>query len=107
MPITIFCDSEKALTTIRQPTLHKEIRFLREQIYYKAKGLQSHGHIIVFRWTPSDTGLIRNKKAELAARNRAENGAKKAARWSLLINIKKNLTQVRSTELIKWQETKI
>ena len=35
--ITIFCDSQKALQAIQQPSSHNENRFLREQIYHKAK----------------------------------------------------------------------
>ncbi len=72
MPIMIFCDSQKALTTIRQPSLHKENRFFRGKIYYKARELQSYRHIVVCQWTPGHTGLIVNEKADLAAKNRAE-----------------------------------
>lgn len=49
MLIKIFCDSQKALTTIRQPPSQKENRFLRGQIYHKAKNLKSDGHNVVCR----------------------------------------------------------
>ncbi len=49
----------------------------------------------------------KRKKADLAARKKAEKGGKQAERWSSLAHIKKNLAQVRSTELTKWHETKI
>ena len=78
--ITIFCDSQKALTTIRQPPSQKENRFLRGQIYYKAKKLKTNGHMVVCRWIPGHTGLIGNEKADLAARNKAEKGGKQAER---------------------------
>ncbi len=83
-PITIFCDSQKALKAIRYPFSHNENRFLREQIYDKAKKLQNNEHSIVCRWIPGHTGLVGNEKANLAARSRAEKGGKQAERWSSL-----------------------
>ena len=105
--ITIFCDSQKTLTTIRQPPSQKENRFFRGQIYYKAKKLKTNGHMVVCRWIPGHTGLIGNEKADLAARNKAEKGGKQAERWSSLAYIKKNLAKVRITEITKWHEKKI
>ena len=105
--ITIFCDSQKALTAIRQPPSQKENRFLRGQIYYKAENLVGDGHIVVRRWIPGHAGLTGNEKADLAAKNKAEKGGKQAERWSPLTYIKKNLAQVRSTETTKWHERKI
>ncbi len=102
--ITIFCDSQKALTAIRQPPSQKENRFLRGQIYYKAENLMRDRHIVVCRWIPGHAGLTRNEKADLAAKNKAEKEGKQAERWSSLTYIKKNLAQVRST---KWHERKI
>ena len=105
--ITIFCDTQKALNAIQHFSSHKENRFLRGQIYHKAKKLQSKGHSVVFRWVPGHTGLVGNEKADLAARNKAERGGKQAERWSSLAHIKKNLAQARSTELTRWHEMKI
>ena len=48
-----------------------------------------------------------NKRADLAARNRAEKGGKQAERWSSLAYVKENLAQARSRKLTKWHETKI
>lgn len=67
-PITIFCDSQKALQAIQHPPSHKENRFLREQIYHKAKKLQNIGHPVVCRWTPGHSGLEGNKRADLMAK---------------------------------------
>ena len=106
-PITIFCDSQKALTTIRHPPSHKENRFLRVYIYYKPKKLQSNGHVVACRWVPGHADLVGNEKADLAARNRAEKGGRQAEPWSSLAYIKKNLAQTRSTELTKWHEMKM
>ncbi len=75
-PITIFCDSQKAFTAIRQPLSQKENRFLRGQIYYKAENLMRDGHMIVCRWIPGHAGLTENEKADLAAKNKAEKGGK-------------------------------
>ncbi len=41
--LTIFCESQKALTTIQQPPSQKENLFLRAQIYYKAEKLKTNG----------------------------------------------------------------
>ena len=105
--ITIFSDSQKALTAIRQPPSQKQNRFLQGQIYYKAEILKANRHTLVCRWTPSNAGIIENKKADLAARNIMEKGGRQVERWSLLEHIKKNLAQVRSTEITKWHESKI
>ena len=70
--ITIFCDSQKALTAIRQPFSQKKNRFLRRQIGYRAEKLKTNGHTTVCKWVLSHTGLIGNKKADFAARDKAE-----------------------------------
>ena len=105
--LTIFCDSQKALMTIRQPPSQKENRFLRAQIYCKAEKLKTNGHVVVCRWAPGHTGLIGNEKADLAARNKAEKGGRQAERWSSLAYIKKSLDKVRSTEITRWHEKNI
>ena len=105
--LTIFCDSQKALTTIRLPPLQKENRFLRAQIYYKAEKLKTYGHTVVCRWVPGHTGLIGNEKADLAARNKAEKRGRQAERWSSLAHIRENLAKVRSTEITRWHEKSI
>lgn len=79
-PITIFCDSQKALKAIQHSLSCKESRFLRGLIYCKAKKLQSNGHSIVFQWIPSYSGLIGNEKADLASKNWAERGGKQVER---------------------------
>ena len=105
-PITIFCDSQKALQAIQRPYFHKENRFLRGQIYHRAKILHSTGHPIVCWWIPGHSGLEGNKRADLAAKSRAERGGKQAERWSSLAYIKENLAQARGRELAKWHEVK-
>ena len=105
-PITIFCDSQKALQAIQHPPSHKENRFLRGQIYHKAKKLQNIGHPVVCRWTPGHSGLEGNKRADLMAKNRAEKGGKQAECWSSLAYIKEILAQAQSRELAKWHEVK-
>ena len=75
-PIKIFCDSQKALKAIRHPFSHNENRFLREQIYDKAKRLQDNGQSVVCRWIPGHTGIVGYKKADLAARSKVEKGGK-------------------------------
>ena len=105
-PVTIFCDSQKALEAIQHSPSYKENRFLRGIIYRKARTLQENGHPIVLRWVPGHSGLIGNEKANLAVRNRAQRGGKQAERWSSLAYIKMNLIHARSTELIRWHERK-
>lgn len=76
MLITIFYNSQKALTTIRQFFSQKENRLLKKQTYYKAKKLKTNGYIVIYQWISGYTALIRNKKANLAAKNKAEKGGK-------------------------------
>ena len=105
-PITIFCDSQKALTAIQHTPSQRENRYLRGLIYDKARELQEDGHSIVFRWIPAHSDLIGNDKAHLAAKSRAERGGKQAESWSSLAYIKKNLSDVCSKELTNCHERK-
>ena len=75
-------------------------------IYCTVEKLCENGSPIVFHWIPGHTGLIGNKKANLAARLKAEKGGRQEEYWSLLAYVWKNLMQVRSTELIRWYEKK-
>ena len=105
-PITVFCDSQKALTAIQHTLSGKENRYLRGLIYDRARELQKMGHSIVFRWIPAHSGLIGNDKAHIAAKSRAEKGGKQAESWSSLAYIKKNVSQIRGKELTSWHERK-
>ena len=98
-PITIFCNSQKALKAIALPFTCQKNRFLRSLIY------QDNGHSITFRWIPSHSGLIGNEKADLAAKNRAEKGGRLTERWSSLAYIRRNVTEMRSKDTAKWHET--
>ena len=106
VPITIFCDSQKALRAIEHSPYHKENRFLRSLIYEKAEKFENNGHYIAIRWIPGHSGIIGNEKADQVARNKAERGARQVERWSLLAHIRRNLTEARSQELDKWHEVK-
>lgn len=72
IPITIFCDSQKALRVIEHLCLHKKNQFLKGSIYKKAKELKSNKHLIIIRWIPNHLGLVDNKKANKVAKNRTE-----------------------------------
>lgn len=73
-------------------------------MYHKTEELQQSGHPITFQWIPGHSGLIRNEKANLSARNRAEKGGKLTKRWSSLAYIKRNFYEIRSRNLVKWHE---
>ena len=105
MPITLFCDSQKALRAIEHSPYHKENRFLR--VHEKFENLESNGHHTTIRWIPSHSGLIGNEKADRAARNKAERWGKQAERWSSLAYIRKDLTEAQSRELAEWHDVKI
>lgn len=107
MPITIFCDSQKALKTIQQPPSHQENRVLRSLIYQKAGELQSNGYSTAIRWILSHPGLLGNEKADFIAKIRAERGGRLLDRWSSLAHIKKSLIDIRHKETTKWHETKM
>ena len=46
VPITIFCESQKALREIEHSPYHKENRFLRGFIYEKVEELKSNGNLL-------------------------------------------------------------
>ena len=75
-PVTILCDSQKALTAIALPFTSQEDGVLRGLVYQKTEELQHSGHSITFQWIPGNSGLIGNEKTDLSARNRAEKGKK-------------------------------
>lgn len=101
-PITIFCDSQKAIKAIEHPFIYQGNRFLRNSIYKRPKS----SSITAIRWTPSHSGLPGNERADLTAKARAETGGRLLERWSSLAYIKKNLITARSKEITKWHETK-
>ena len=103
-PITIFCNSQKALKTIQHPPNHQENRFL---IYQKTVELQANGHSIAIRWVPSHSGFLENEKVDFTAKARAERGGRPLERWSSLAYIKKSLIDIRHKETTKWHETKM
>ena len=105
-PVTIFCDSQKALRVIGNSPSHKENRFLRGCIYGKVEKLEKNGHHVTLRWIPSHSGLTGNEKADQMAKRKAERGGKQAERWSSLAHIQQNLTKTRSEELTKWHEAR-
>ena len=70
-PVTIFCDSQKALKAIQHASSCNENRFLRNLIYQKAGDFQRNGHLVAIRWIPGHPGLTGNEKADLAAKSRA------------------------------------
>ena len=98
-PVTIFCESQKALEVIQQIDSCNENRFLRNPIYQKAAELQRNGYLVTIRWIPGHTGLTGNEKADSAAKNRVQRGGKQAKRWSSLAYIRKNLNEIRADEL--------
>ena len=104
-PVTIFCDSQRALRTIQSTASCNKNRFLRNLIYHKAGKLQRDGHLVAIRWIPGHSGLTGNEKADLAAKTRAQRGGRQAERWSSLAYIKKNLSGIRAKELGKWHQT--
>ena len=74
---------------------------MRGIIYHTAEKLHKNGSFIVSHWVPGHADLIKNKKANLAAKLKAEKGGRQEDRWSLLAYIRKNLMQVQSTELTR------
>ena len=106
-PVTIFCDSQKALKAIRRVDSCNDNQFLRNLIYQKAGELQRNGHLVTIQWIPGHSGLPGNKKADSAARNWAQRGGKQAKRWSSLAYIRKHLAEIRANELFKWHQTPI
>lgn len=58
-PVTVFCDSQKALKAVNRPSSWKESRFMRGMIYLTTKKLDENGNRIAVYWVP---GLLETKK---------------------------------------------
>ena len=84
VPVTIFCDSQKALNAIAHPSTCQEYRFLRDLIYKRTETLHRNGHHIKLIWVPGHSEILGNEKAHVVARKRAEKGGKLIERWSSL-----------------------
>ena len=107
IPLTIFCDSQKALNAVALSSTCQEHRFLRGLIYPKTEELQSDGHYTTSFWVPSHSGILGNEKADLVAKIRAEKGGRLTERWSSLAYIRKNMDEMRSRAVAQWHETEI
>ena len=96
IPVTILCDSQKALNATARPSTCQEYRFLRDLICKRTEELQSNGHHVKFIWVPGHSGILGNEKAHIVARNRAGKGEKLTERWSSLAYVRKNVDEIRS-----------
>ena len=63
VPVTIFCDSQKALIAIARPSTCQKYRFLRDLIYKRTEDLHRNGHHIKFIWVPGHSEILGNEKA--------------------------------------------
>lgn len=106
-PITIFCDSQKALKIIQHPPFHEKNLVLRSLIHQNAGELQSNGHSIAIWWILSYSGLLRNEKADFTPKAPAEKGEKLLECSSSLAHIKKNLIDIRHKKITKWHKTRM
>ncbi len=107
MPITNFCDLQKALQAIQHPFSHKKNQFLRGQIYYKVGNLHRSGCLIVGQQIASHAGLKRNNQVDLTTKSRAEKRGKQPKSQISLAYIKANLVLVQRRKYAKWHEVKI
>lgn len=57
-PTTIFSDSREALTTLCQLSSRTQTPYLRNLIFQKASDMESKGHSVTIRWTPSHAELV-------------------------------------------------
>ena len=74
-------------------------------IFQKTRELEDNGNRCSFHWIPSHSGLIRNEKADLATKNRAEKGGELIEQSSLLEYVRKNVTEIRSKSIARWHKT--
>ena len=105
-PITIFSDSQEALTEIQKVNPYTGSPYLKSLIHQKTIDLQQHGHPVTIRWIPSHVGLLGHEQADQKAKNRSGRGGKPEEQWSSLTYVKRKLIESQAQELTRWHETK-
>lgn len=104
--VTIFTNSQTAMTKILEPKTKVGGDAIRNLIYQRARTMKNAGHTIVLRWVPSHSKVLGNEKAEEAAKDVAHRGGRETDHWSSLTHIKAELQRTRLAELSAWHELK-
>ena len=106
MPVTVFNDSQEALTAIWKSSFYAKRLYLRNLIYQRTLNLENSGHPVTIRWIPCHVGLVGHDKADQSAKDKARKGGKPVEQCSSLTHIKKLLDESHLQEVTRWHEIK-
>ena len=95
--VTVFTDSQAAITKILDPKARVGGDAVRSLVYQNAHVIKNAGHTVVLRWVPGHSEIPGNEKADAAAKDIAQKGGKETDHWSSLTYINAELQKARST----------
>lgn len=104
--VTIFTDSQAAITKISDQRTRVGGDAIRNLIHQNALTIKNAEHTTVLQWVPGHSKLLGNERADMAAKDCAHNGGRQTNHWSSLTYIKSELQKARSAELLAWHQTK-
>lgn len=86
--VTIFTDSQTAMTKILDPKTKVGGDAVQNLVYQSAQAMKNAGHTVVLRQIPGHSNILGNKKADEAAKNVANKGERETDHQSSLAQIK-------------------
>ena len=104
--VTVFTDSQAAITKILDPKTRVGGDAVRSLIYQNAHIIKNAGHNVVLRWVLGHSEVPGNEKADATAKDVAHKGGKETDHWSSLTYIKAELQKARSAEFRVWHQSK-
>lgn len=93
--VTIFTDSQAAITKILDPKAKVDGDTVQNLVYKNAQIIKNAGHTIVLQWVSGHSGIPENEKVDAVAKDVLQKGGKETGHWSLLIYIKAELQKAK------------
>ena len=103
--VTVFTDSQAAITKILDPKARVGGDAVRDLVYQNAHVIKNAGHTVALRWVAGHPEIPGNEKAD-AAKDIAQKGGKETDYLSSLTYINAELQKATSAELLAWHQSK-